>query len=389
MGKGAPNAAGTDDSAAAAVKTAPPATDTAATATAPVEAKPAAKPVEKTTATSTHSTSHASAPSHPKHQHQSPPKSHPVSNISGGGGGGSHQSSRKPHTVSPSATVPHRPAASTQAADAPAAITDGSAVVNGHAGQANNGNGANRRVPKSKWVPLEIDLPKARGGKPPRERNNNVSGTTTTTSTGGPIKRRDPDADVEYYASEREHREPREPREQREPRESRDSRDSRNSRPYRAPTYRGGGSASRTRAPIHSTSTRTSHPHSTAPSTRPSGTPSSTVGGGGAHVKRAAPIRTSTSGGGGGSGGGSIQKARPPRTISHHHQHQNGEFATAEFPVDFSLVKKIVSSGATAAGIDGAPQFLMPYLGTYYYNGVPSYANMDTSSLKEAIRKQV
>lgn len=33
--------------------------------------------------------------------------------------------------------------------------------------------------------------------------------------------------------------------------------------------------------------------------------------------------------------------------------------------------------------------FLMPFLGTYYYNGVPSYANMDAASLLEAIRKQM
>lgn len=104
-------------------------------------------------------------------------------------------------------------------------------------------------------------------------------------------------------------------------------------------------------------------------------------------MKRTAPVRASATGGG--TSGGGIQKTRPPRTINHHHQHQNGEFATAEFPVDFSLVKKIVSSGGAAGGIDAAPSFLMPYLGTYYYNGVPSYANMDTSSLKEAIRKQV
>lgn len=259
----------------------------------------------------------------------------------------------------------------------PQAPQNESIAVNG---QANNG--ANRKVQKSKYVPLEIDFPKARGGKPPRERNNNVSGTTTTTSAN-PIKRRDPDADAEYYASEREHRESRDHRDHREPRDrdSRDSRDSRNPRPYRASTYRGGGSATRTRQPVHSTSTRSSHPHSTAPSTRPSGPSSTTI------PKRAAPIRASSGAGVGSGGTGGIQKTRPPRTISHHHQHQNGEFATADFPVDFSLVKKIVSAGG--AGIDAATPFLMPYLGTYYYNGVPSYANMDTSSLKEAIRKQV
>lgn len=381
MGKGAPNAVGAvDDSAAAA--TTPPKVGTSNKSewnAAVVDSKPApVSPVEKTTLKSTQPTSHAAFASQPTNQQQITPKSTPTAN-----------SSIKPHIASHPKVSPqqtHHVQSSSNAASSPSAVTpqNESAIVNGHSvqqtSQANNGNSGNRRVPKSKWVPLEIELPKARGGKPPRERNNNVSGTTSTTSAN-PIRRRDPDADAEYYASEREHREPREHREAREPREprdnrdSRDSRDSRNPRPYRATSYRGGSSATRTRPPVHSTSTRTSHPHNTAPSTRPSGISSSTIGG---HPKRVAPIRTV-------SGGGGIQKTRPPRTINQH-QHQNGEFATAEFPVDFSLVKKIVSSGG--AGIE-APQFLMPYLGTYYYNGVPSYANMDTSSLKEAIRKQV
>lgn len=54
-----------------------------------------------------------------------------------------------------------------------------------------------------------------------------------------------------------------------------------------------------------------------------------------------------------------------------------------EFPVDYTLVKKMVADNTSAS------PFLMPYMGTYYYNGVPSYANMDPSSLKEAIRKQM
>lgn len=373
MGKGAPNAVGVvDDSAAAVAATTAPKVGipnkSEWTAVAVESKSGPTSPAEKTTLKSTQTTSHAAFTSQPTNQQQITPKSTPAAN-----------SSTKPHTASHPKVSPQQTQhvqSSTNAASSPSAATpqNESATVNGHSvqtSQANNGNGANRRVPKSKWVPLEIELPKARGGKPPRERNNNVSGTTSTTSAN-PIRRRDPDADAEWYASEREHREPREPR---EPRDTRDSRDSRNPRPYRATSYRGGTSATRTRPPVHSTSTRTSHPHGTAPSTRPSGISSSTIGG---HSKRVAPTRTV-------SGGGGIQKTRPPRTINHH-QHQNGEFATAEFPVDFSLVKKIVSSGG--AGIE-APQFLMPYLGTYYYNGVPSYANMDTSSLKEAIRKQV
>lgn len=55
-----------------------------------------------------------------------------------------------------------------------------------------------------------------------------------------------------------------------------------------------------------------------------------------------------------------------------------------EYPVgSLSLVKKMVTDNT------GQP-ILMPVLqGTYYYNGMPSYANMDPSSLKEAIRKQM
>lgn len=88
--------------------------------------------------------------------------------------------------------------------------------------------------------------------------------------------------------------------------------------------------------------------------------------------KRNGPVRSS-----GGSGG--IPKSRVSR--SHHHS-QNGEYAV-EF--DYSLVKKLVTDNAAAPPLFIAP----PYLGTYYYNGVPSYSNMDPSSLKEAIRKQM
>lgn len=82
------------------------------------------------------------------------------------------------------------------------------------------------------------------------------------------------------------------------------------------------------------------------------------------------------------SGTGGIPKSRVNR--SHHHS-QNGEYAV-EYPIDYTLVKKLVATDNAAAA--GQPLF-MPYMGTYYYNGVPSYTNMDPSSLKEAIRKQM
>lgn len=56
---------------------------------------------------------------------------------------------------------------------------------------------------------------------------------------------------------------------------------------------------------------------------------------------------------------------------------QNGDYPV-EYPVDYNLVK------------NPAQRILLPFnLRTYYYNCVPSYANMDTPSLKEAIRKQM
>lgn len=78
---------------------------------------------------------------------------------------------------------------------------------------------------------------------------------------------------------------------------------------------------------------------------------------------------------------GGIPKSRVNRISGHHHS-QNGEYAV-DFPVDYTLVKKLVADNTAA------PTLFMPYMGTYYYNGVPSYANMDPSSLKEAIRKQM
>lgn len=84
--------------------------------------------------------------------------------------------------------------------------------------------------------------------------------------------------------------------------------------------------------------------------------------------KRNGPVR----------GSGGIPKSR----VSRGHHSQNGEYAV-EFPIDYPLVKKLVADNAAA------PPLFMPYMGTYYYNGVPSYSNMDPSSLKEAIRKQM
>lgn len=52
----------------------------------------------------------------------------------------------------------------------------------------------------------------------------------------------------------------------------------------------------------------------------------------------------------------------------------------SDYTSEYALVNKL--------GTD-APPFMMPYMGTFYYNGVPSYVNMDSVSLKDAIKKQM
>lgn len=54
----------------------------------------------------------------------------------------------------------------------------------------------------------------------------------------------------------------------------------------------------------------------------------------------------------------------------------------SDYPTEYSHANKANRSG-------DAPPFMMPYMGTFYYNGVPSYANMDTLSMKDAIKKQM
>lgn len=52
-----------------------------------------------------------------------------------------------------------------------------------------------------------------------------------------------------------------------------------------------------------------------------------------------------------------------------------------DYPSEYTLVNKI-------GGAD-VPPFMMPYLGTYYYNGVPGFVNMDSLNIKDAIKKQM
>lgn len=220
-------------------------------------------------------------------------------------------------------------------------------TANGYPAQGNNGN---RRVPKSKWVPLDIELPSKVRGKP-RERNNNISSSAVPPSERP--KRREIESDADHYSSER---------------------DPRNTRRYRSTSSRSGTEPIKPRhstgpPPAGGTSTRAPYPNSSSSSApRPSRGPSNVLSS--THPKRTGPIRSV----------GGIQKSRPRPVQSHH---QNGEFPS-DYAVDYTSIKKIVSSG-----LESGQPFLMPYLGTYYYNGVPSYANMDTTSLKEAIRKQM
>lgn len=197
-------------------------------------------------------------------------------------------------------------------------------VVNGHVA-SNNGGTNNTNVINNRRVSKHKWVPLEIDLPKSRSKPRERNNNVNT-------KRRDGDYDNDNYAE----------------RESRGSR-------YRATSYRSGGGS-------------TTRPSNTNVSSRTGGTGAGRVNTT-ASGKRG-PLRAS---------GGGIQKTR------HHRMGQSSEFSL-DFPVDYSLVKKIVADGA--AGIDAAP-FLMPYMGTFYYNGVPSYANMDTSSLKEAIRKQV
>ncbi|XP_055324595.1 la-related protein 1 isoform X6 [Sitodiplosis mosellana] len=144
------------------------------------------------------------------------------------------------------------------------------------------------------------------------------------------------------------------------------------SRRYRQPSTRG---PSTTAHPTSKPLANSSHRPSTVSNTASTRSSNATI----SSKRTGGPVRSS----------GGIPKSRVNRISGHHHS-QNGEYAV-EFPVDYSLVKKLVAdnTAAAAAAAAAAPALFMPYMGTYYYNGVPSYANMDPSSLKEAIRKQI
>lgn len=188
--------------------------------------------------------------------------------------------------------TPNAPSATTSKApikpinEAPQPVSDGDSSAN----QNGLTNGNNKRYPKQKWVPLEIDLSKSR---------NKRDRTPRTTRRPAPPSSKNGDSaaneDEEYYSD----------------------------RPPRPRRFRPSTTAYR-------------------------GAKSSTISRGG----------------------------RRPGTKS---SARRSEYS--DYPTEFSHAAK-------ARSLD-APPFMMPYMGTFYYNGVPSYANMDTLSMKDAIKKQM
>lgn len=151
-------------------------------------------------------------------------------------------------------------------------------ITNGH-----SSNGNNRRVPKPKWVPLDIELPKARGK--PRERNNNTTQRTTTE-----ISTRSQTAGSN--SSEYNDRE-------------------RSSRRYAGTRSSNNGRSSNTNGSTHPSTKPI--PNSVRPNTNsnPSARPMNPAA---VNTRRSGPIRSI---------GGSSKLTRPNRISSHHHN-QNG-----------------------------------------------------------------
>jgi len=108
--------------------------------------------------------------------------------------------------------------------------------------------------------------------------------------------------------------------------------------------------------------------------------------------RRQRPHGTSYRGGrGGNSSAGSNIISRPPirstrrgnpRHIaaSDHQGKVGGEAEFTDFLHEYSQANKMGSE---------ITQFMMPFLGTYYFNGLPSAVNMDSGNLKDCIKKQM
>lgn len=189
----------------------------------------------------------------------------------------------------------------------------------GHAAgdaESSNGNKENKHVtanngtktagiggPKSKWVPLPIDLPKTRGR---RDRS-------------PPRRRRYDDYDDEYYAD-------------RPPARNANNRYNRSSRGYRTTSQRG-----------------------------------------------PPPVRRTGPRGGGSGGGGSKRPTGRGSQGGDGHEYR-----------DFSNGQEFTGGSGGKGKVSGeAPPFMMPYLGTYYYNGAPLFSMVNTNSIKDCIKKQM
>lgn len=80
-------------------------------------------------------------------------------------------------------------------------------------------------------------------------------------------------------------------------------------------------------------------------------------------------------------GGGGIRRSAPRvGSTSSTPGQARSESDYADYPAEYTQVNKI--------GAD-APAFMMPYRGTFYYNGTPSFVDMDSLSLKDCIQKQM
>lgn len=73
----------------------------------------------------------------------------------------------------------------------------------------------------------------------------------------------------------------------------------------------------------------------------------------------------------------STNAPRPTSTSSHTPKSES-EFS--EYPTDFTQINKI--------GAD-TPAFMMPYMGTFYFNGTPAFVGMDSLGIKDCIKKQI
>lgn len=219
---------------------------------------------------------------------------------------------------------------------------NGNNSTNATSSNSANSNGINKKIPKQKWRPLQIDLAKSSRSK----------------SIGRPTRR--------GISSQQRYQQERGPNRSSGIAESNNDRRSNNSN--------NNGETPRDRSNLGSSSnskTKSGNANERVDSWRVSG---------GAEREYERPMRTqrrfrtSYRGGRQGRGGGGFSRSGPGRTTNRLPRHllANGEYANY-LPAD-------------AAGAD--PSFVL--MGTHYYGPMPAgYIEMDAHSVKEAIKKQV